>query len=90
VDRHLVRRASSGCEDWSCAGAEDESLVSTGALRERFARSVSWMPGAEGAPVGKDVDEGVAFVGTIRRDFWTCLLAEAAVAAAVGHSPCCC
>jgi hypothetical protein len=69
VLRHLVRRASSGCVDWSWAGA-DASLVCTGALRERFARSVSWMPGAEGAPAGKDVDEAVAFVGTIRRDFW--------------------
>jgi hypothetical protein len=43
--------------------------LETGTLRERLERRVSWIPGAEGAPEEKEVVEGVAFVGTIRRDF---------------------
>jgi hypothetical protein len=50
VARHCVNRASSGCEDCSWSGWADE-FVGAGVVRPSEERRVSWMPGAEGAPV---------------------------------------
>ena len=69
----FFRRLSSGWED--CRGAEEEdAVVVVVVVREgwRLERSVSWIPGAEGA----DLDDGVLFVwvewedgGAMRRVF---------------------
>lgn len=69
--RHWARRASSGCADCSC-GVDEVALEEdgAGAVRARFERSVSWTPGAEGAPVYWPCWVEVAWAawGTIRRD----------------------
>jgi len=69
VARHLARRASSGCEDCSGAWAGEEVVVvTTGVVRERLERMVSWTPGAEGAPREGVVAVAADLVGTMRRD----------------------
>lgn len=68
---HPARRASSGCAEAVEPGVTAEA-------EERFARSVSWIPGADGAPLVDVelgwlaerlvVELGCADDGAIRRD----------------------
>lgn len=65
----MRRRDSSGWDDCREAGCVDEAgplLVVE--LKERFERSVSWTPGAEGADGARAVLFGCAAAGTMRRD----------------------
>ena len=57
--RHLASLASSGWVDCSCGSVsvEDDAALDEGDVRERFARRVSWTPGAAGAPAREVVYE---------------------------------
>lgn len=64
--RQDVRRASSGWLDCSGSAVVDEPLGAELAVRPRLERSVSWTPGAEGAPLEGVVDVGCACEGVMR------------------------
>lgn len=65
VVRHCERRDSSGCVDWSSTGLD---VLGAGVESDRLERSVSWMPGAEGAPRAGWVEDRWEDDGTMRSD----------------------
>lgn len=74
VERHAVRRDSSGCVEDVMVGSEEDEVV-----RVVVVRRVSGRPGAEGAPRSVPVCVllvGLAEAGTMRRD---CVGAEGEV-----------
>lgn len=74
-ERQFARRDSRGCVE--AIGEAEVALwvFGAGVLRARLERSVSWTPGAEGAPREGFVLEVCAVEGTMRRD-WRGLLVD--------------